>query len=94
MVAIIPQPLHVESPAGGGALRLDGAVLVAGPSPAEQRIAAYAEQLLTGTAGARVTVAGSVPDGVPPARGAGCVRPSPRSRAAWSGCRSQKSSRR
>ena len=65
MVAIIPQPLHVESPAGGGALRLDGAVLVAGPSPAEQRIAAYAEQLLTGTAGARVTVAGSVPDGVP-----------------------------
>ncbi|KRD47327.1 hypothetical protein ASE27_02945 [Oerskovia sp. Root918] len=65
MVAIIPQPLHVESPVDGAALPLEGAVLVAGPTEAEQRVAAYAADLLTRAAGTHVTVAGSVPDGAP-----------------------------
>lgn len=65
MVAIIPQPLHVDSPAEGGALLLSGAVLVAGPSAAEQRIAAHAAALLSRAAGTQVTVADARPDGAP-----------------------------
>ncbi|MFJ4106835.1 family 20 glycosylhydrolase [Oerskovia enterophila] len=65
MVAIIPQPLHVESPVNGAAFPLEGAVLVAGPTEAEQRVAAYAADLLTRAAGTQVAVVGSVPDGAP-----------------------------
>ncbi|MBE7699724.1 family 20 glycosylhydrolase [Oerskovia sp. Sa1BUA8] len=65
MVAIIPQPLHIESPAGGGALPLEGTVLVAGPSPAEQRVAAYAADVLTRAAGTPVAVAPALPDDAP-----------------------------
>ncbi|MFE4465000.1 family 20 glycosylhydrolase [Oerskovia sp. NPDC056781] len=65
MVAIIPQPLQVDAPAGGDALRLEGAVVVAGPSAVEQHVAAYAAELLTRAAGTRVTVADSRPDDAP-----------------------------